>query len=103
MVNQQVAFAQGSGLIEIEPIAGESGQIRFIARLSVVEDRGAIVRPLFGGDGRRIKIMATSERLAMRAAVTYLEGMFGRALPREEPCELGASTVGAPFVTVQSR
>ena len=52
-----------------------------------------------GQDGRRIKIFATSERLALRVAVSYLEGRFGRRAPREQACELGESTVGVPFVT----
>jgi hypothetical protein len=99
MTCQCVEFAHGQCLIEIEPQPSEAGQTRYVARMSVLEEAGSIVRPLFGQDGRRIKIFATSERLAMRVAVSYLEGRFGRRAPREQACELGESTVGVPFVT----
>jgi hypothetical protein len=99
MTCQCVEFAQGNCLIEVEPQAGEAGQTRYVARMSVVEDAGQIVRPLYGKDGHRIKILASSERLALRVAVSYLEGRFGRLAPREQTCELGAATVGTPFVT----
>jgi len=94
-----VEFAQGNCLIEIESQTGETGQIRFVARMSVIEEAGALVRPLFGKDGRRIKILATSDRLALRVALSYLEGRFGRVAPREQECAFGASTMGAPFIT----
>jgi hypothetical protein len=99
MTCQCVEFAHANCLIEIDSQLSETGQTRYVARMSVLEDAGAIVRPLYGKDGRRIKILATSERLAMRVAVSYLEGRFGRIAPREQACELGASTVGVPYVT----
>jgi hypothetical protein len=99
MTSHCLEFAQGHCLIEVEPLLSETGQTRYIARMSVLEDDGQVVRPLFGKDGRRIKILATSERLAMRVAVSYLEGRFGRVEPRDLTCELGAATVGLPYVT----
>jgi hypothetical protein len=99
MICQCVEFAQSDCLIEVEPHGSETGQTRYVARMSVLEGGGHIVRPLFGKDGRRIKIIATSERLAVRVAVSYLEGRFGRVGPRELACTLGESTVGVPYVT----
>lgn len=99
MTSQCVEFAQGNCLIEVEPQQSETGQTRYVARMSVLEDKGQIIRPLFGKDGRRIKILATSERLALRVAVSYLEGRFGRLEPRDLACSLGSATVGVPFVT----
>jgi hypothetical protein len=52
-----------------------------------------------GPDGRRIKIHATSERLAVRVALSYLEGRFGRILPPEPATSLATATVGSPFIT----
>jgi hypothetical protein len=99
MTSQCVEFAQGNCLIEVEPQQSATGQTRYIARMSVLEDNGQIIRPLFGKDGRRIKILATSERLAVRVAVSYLEGRFGRLEPRDTACSLGGATVGVPYVT----
>lgn len=99
MTSQCVEFAQGSCLIEIEPQPSPTGTIRFIARMSVLEDAGLVVRPLFGQDGKRIKILATSERLAMRVAVSYLEGRFGRQAAHDIARVLGSATIGQPFVT----
>lgn len=98
MISQCVEFAQGNCLIEVEPQQSETGQTRYVARMSVLEDHGQIIRPLFGKDGRRIKILATSERLALRVAVSYLEGRFGRIAPRDTSCSLGGATVGVPYV-----
>ena len=94
-----VEFAQANCLIEIESQTGDAGQIRYLARMSVLEESGTIVRPIYGKDGRRIKIIATSERLALRVAMSYLEGRFGRVAPTERVCSFGSATMGAPFVT----
>lgn len=99
MTCQCVEFAHANCLIEIDTQPSDSGQIRYVARMSVVEEAGSVVRPLFGKDGQRIKILASSERLALRVALSYLEGRFGRVAPRDQACELGAATVGTPYVT----
>lgn len=98
MTTERVTLASGRCVIDIEPEPTESGQPRFVARMSLVESDGGIVRPLVDPTGRRIKIHATSERLAMRVAKSYLEGRFGRILPPEPSPSLGGATVGAPFV-----
>lgn len=99
MTTERVTLASGRCVIDVEPQATESGQPRFVARMSLVDGEGAIVRPLVGPDGRRIKIHATSERMVIRVARSYLEGRFGRILPPEQSPSLGAATVGRPFVT----
>lgn len=97
MTSAQVTLANGRCLIDIEPQSHESGP-RFVAHLSFVDAGGTVVRPLVGPDGRRIKIHATSERLAIRVATSYLEGRFGRILPPEPVASLATASVGAPLM-----
>lgn len=97
MPSERITFARASCLIEIERQDAGSTP-RFVARMSVVEDDGAIVRPLVGRDGQRVKVTATSMRLATKIAVSYLEGRFGRQVPPEPTGSLGSATVGVPFV-----
>jgi hypothetical protein len=101
MTSERVTLASGRCIIDIEPQATESGEPRFVAHLSLLDSDGdgAVVRPLVGPDGRRIKIHATSERLAVRVAMSYLEGRFGRILPPEPATSLATATVGDPFIT----
>lgn len=103
MTTEPVTLASGRCLIDVEPQSTTSGQPQFVARMSVVDAEGSVVRPLVGPDGRRIKIHATSERMVIRVAKSYLEGRFGRivsAEPSPSPApSLGGATVGAPFVT----
>lgn len=98
MFAERVTFTRASCLVEIARQETSTGDSCFIARMSVVEEAGAIVRPIVGQDGRRIKIVAASERLAMKVAVSYLEGRFGRPIPPESAPTLGAATVGVPFI-----
>lgn len=99
MTSEQITLANGRCIIDIEPQASESGQARFVAHLSLIDGDGKVVRPLVGPDGRRIRIHATSERLAVRVAMSYLEGRFGRILPAEPVASLATATVGSPFST----
>jgi hypothetical protein len=75
----------------------------FVARLSVLEAEGAIVRPVVSKDGRRIKIVAESERQALTSAIRYLGERFGLLNERERACALGASAIGRPFVDTRAR
>lgn len=97
MACQQVAFEQGRCLVEIESKPSDP-QPRFTAFMSVVEEDGAVVRPLVSPDGRRVRIHATSESLALDSALTYLEKRFGAARDRREASALGHSTIGWPLV-----
>jgi hypothetical protein len=98
MTSGRVTFARGSCLIEIEQHEHAEAGTRFVARMSVVEEAGAIVRPIVGPDGKRIKIITTNAHLARRVALSYLEGRFGRQLQPDPTGSLGAATVGVPFV-----
>ena len=98
MTSERVTLAGGRCIIDIEPQPSESGQPRFTARMSLIDVDGTVVRPLVGPDGRRIKIHATSERLAVRVAMSYLEGRFGRIQPSEPTTSLGHATIGTPYV-----
>lgn len=98
MTSERVTLASGRCLIDIEPQPTESGQPRFVAYLSLLEADGTVVRPLVGPDGRRIRIHATSERLVVRVATSYLEGRFGRVLPPEPATSLATSSVGRPLL-----
>ena len=97
MTSERVNLTSGRCVIDIEPQPTESGQLRFVAHLSLIDADGMVVRPLVGPDGRRIRIHASSERLAVRVATSYLEGRFGRILPPEPAPSLATATVGAPF------
>jgi hypothetical protein len=99
MTSERVTLAGGRCIIDIETQSTESGQPRFVAHLSMLDADGTVVRPLVGPDGRRIRIHATSERLAVRVATSYLEGRFGRILPPEPATSLATATVGSPFIT----
>ena len=98
MTSAHVNFAGGRCIIDVEPQATDTGLPRFVAHLSLVDGDGTLVRPLVGPDGRWIRIHATSERLALRVATSYLEGRFGRLLPAEPTPSLATATVGAPYV-----
>ena len=97
-IADRVAYVKGNCMIEVDTEPGESAHTKYVARMSVIEENGAIVRPLVGMDGARIKIHASTERLVLRVAVSYLESRFGRSLPLEKASSLGDATVGAPFV-----
>lgn len=99
MTSERVTLANGRCLIDIEPRTTTSGERRFVAHLSVIESDGRVVRPLLGPDRRRIRIQASSERIALRVATAYLEGRFGRVLSTEPGASLSTATVGAPLST----
>lgn len=95
--SERVDLASGRCVIDIEPQPTESGQPRFVAYLSILDLDGTVVRPLVGPDGRRIRIHATSGRLAIRVAQSYLEGRFGRILPAGPTPSLATASVGHPY------
>jgi hypothetical protein len=95
---QQVRFALADCVVEISPEVGEGSRKAraYTARLSLVENEGTIVRPLVTGNGRRVKIRAESELLALHSAVSYLRARFGSVSRDGLPCALGGATVGMP-------
>ena len=98
MTCQQVRFVHGECLVEInEP--GNLGRPAYTAFVSLLEEGGAIVRPLVQLNGRRIEIQAPSEPLALDSAINYLEQRFG-AVSQPEPgaCMLSTATFGPPVV-----
>jgi len=98
MTSERVTLASGRCIIDIEPQPTESGQPGFVGYVSLLEGNDTIIRPLVGPDGRRIRIHATSERLVVRVATSYLEGRFGRILPPEPAISLATASVGRPLV-----
>ena len=46
--------------------------------------------------GRRVKIRAESELLALHSAISYLRARFGSVSRDGQPCSLGGATVGMP-------
>jgi hypothetical protein len=94
---QQVRFALADCVVEISPEYGEGSRKAkaYTARLSLVEN-GSVVRPLVSGTGRRVKIRAESELLALQSALSYLRVRFGAVSRQGEPCSLGEATVGMP-------
>lgn len=97
MTSERVTLANARCLIDIESRTAASGQQQFVAHLSVIEADGRVVRPLVGPDRRRIRIQASSARIAVRVAMVYLEGRFGRVLSSEPGASLSTATVGTPI------
>jgi hypothetical protein len=95
--SERVTLAGARCVVDIESQRSESGQPRFVARMSVVDGDGSVVRPLVGADGGRVKIHATSARLALRVALSYLEGRFGRVVASDRTASLAEATVGLPW------
>ena len=100
MTCQQVRFDHGECLVEInEP--GNPGRPDYTAFVSLLEEGGAIVRPLVQLDGHRIKIQAPTEPLALDSAINFLEQRFGAVrAPERGACMLSTATVGRPVVVV---
>ena len=97
MTSQQVGFALADCVIEISPEPSETKPERYTASLSLVEDHGSVVRPFVAGNGRRVRIRAGSEPLALYSAISYLRARFGAVNEPEHPCDLGASSIGCPI------
>jgi hypothetical protein len=93
---EQVTFSKASGLIEVQPPQGQ-GDRDFVARLSIVEDAGRLVRPVVGLDGRRVKLLGPTEQDALNAAVGYFTAQFGPLQPAIRYA-LGGATLGRPIV-----
>jgi hypothetical protein len=96
---QQVRFALANCVVEINPDIGEANAKArtYTALLSLVEENGAVIRPLVSGNGRRVRIRAASEPLALHSAISYLGARFGAANDTPHPCSLGSATVGRPL------
>ncbi len=103
MTCQDVFLARGMCRIEVSSELPNPGVPSYTARMSLLEDDGRVVRPLVFSDGRRAEIHATSELLALRSAVTYLEQRFGGLSEPEHECTAGGpdEVRGDPFVIGQ--
>ena len=97
MTSQLVGFALADCLIEINPEPSETKAEWYTVLLSLVEHGGSVVRPFVSGNGRRVRIRAGSEPLALHSAICYLRARFGAVNKPEHPCDLSASTVGPPI------
>ncbi len=100
MTCQQMDFARGNCLVEIDARLAATGRRAYTAFLSLLEENGAIVRPLVKPNGRRIEISASSEPLAMDSAIDYLQGRFGALSSPKRSCALATSSFGPPVVVV---
>ena len=100
MTCQQMVFANGNCLVEIDTRSAESGRPAYTAYLSLLEENGAIVRPLVNLHGRRIEISASSEPLALNSAIAYLKTRFGSMSSPKNRCALATSSFGPPVVVV---
>ena len=98
MTCQQVGFVHGDCLVEIDAQHADPDPHGYTAVLSLLEEGGAIVRPLVRLNGRRIKIHAPSEPLALNSAISYLERRFGAVRIPEHGCALATSSFGPPVV-----
>ena len=98
MTCQQVRFLHGECLVEVDARNAAQGRHEYTAFVSLLEDGGAIVRPLVQLNGRRIEIRASSEPLAMNSAISYLQSRFGAISQPRRGCALAASSFGPPVV-----
>jgi hypothetical protein len=97
MTCHRMAFETADCLIETE--AQLIGRVRaWVARLYVLEDDGAIVRPLISEDRRPLTLFASNERTVLWFAIKWLADRFGTAQGPEQGCSLGASILGVPVV-----
>ena len=101
MTCQQMVFAWGDCLVEIDQRFAESGRQAYTAYLSLLEENGAIVRPLVNLNGRRIEISAPSEPLALNSAIAYLRTRFGALNAPKSKCALATSSFGPPVVVAE--
>jgi hypothetical protein len=97
MTCQQVGFLHGECLVEVDARRAAQGR-GYTAFVSLLEDDGAIVRPLVQLNGRRIEIHASSEPLAMNSAISYLQRRFGAISQPRRGCALSTSSFGPPVV-----
>jgi hypothetical protein len=93
---QQVRFALANCVVEINPEPSTTKAKTYTAFLSLVENDGSVVRPLVSSNGRRVRIRAASEPLALHSAISYLRARFGAVNEPGHPCSLGAARVGRP-------
>jgi hypothetical protein len=93
---QQVGFALADCVVEISPEPGKTRNKAYTALLSLIENGGAIIRPLVRQDGHRVRIRAASELLALYSAISYLRARFGAVHNPGRPCSYPSATVGLP-------
>jgi len=98
MTAQQVLFAHGNCLVEVDTRPFYPGQPKYTAFVSLLEDDGAIVRPLVLRNGRRIEIHAPSAPDALDSAISYLERRFGAVSQPSRRPALASSSFGRPVV-----
>ena len=98
MTCQQLRFLHGECLVEVDTRNAAQGRREYSAFVSLLEDGGAIVRPLVQLNGRRIEIRASSEPLTMNSAISYLQRRFGAISQPRRGCALATSSFGPPVV-----
>jgi hypothetical protein len=93
-----IAFSQGEFLVEVEPDRSDPMGETYVARLSLLEDDGHVLRPLVFDDGGRVVIHAWSEPLALNSAISYLGTHFGTLSMPEKPWNPHPMIEGLPYV-----
>lgn len=94
---QQVGFVLGTCVVEISPEPGNPLLPVYTASMSYVEKDGAVLRPVVAENGRRVRIRADSEPLALTSAIGYLRARLGTLTDAGHPCSLGDAAVGPPL------
>ena len=74
-----------------------------IARLYVLEDDGAVARPIISEDRQPLTLFASNELTAMRSAIACLADRFGAVRGPEQEYSPGASTLGVPVVFYEGK
>ncbi len=97
MTCHRMTFEAADCLIETEPRLIGSVPA-WVAKLYVLEDDGAIVRPIISEDWRPLRLFASTELTVLWSAIAFLADRFGAAQGPEEGYSLGASVLGGPMV-----
>jgi hypothetical protein len=98
MTAQQVLFAHGNCLVEVDTKPFHKGEPNYTAFISLLEEDGAIVRPLVLRSGRRIEIHGASAPQALDSAISYLERRFGAVSEPNRRPALASAAFGRPIV-----
>jgi hypothetical protein len=98
MTSHQVTFDRTNCLIEIEQETAGPTNTPCVAKMYMLEDDGAIVRPIVSEERRQLRIAAIDEQTALQSAIAYLVRRLGPTHSPDPTFSLGGSSFGVPFV-----
>ena len=95
----EAAFSRAVCRLKVLYPAATFDRPAYKCRMSVVDDKGAELRPIELETGQRAQVVATSATQAIANAIAFLERQFGALTEHEHPCDdEDAFDHGRPFV-----